>query len=61
MEQGMMGMCVGEQVELIIPPSLAFDDPTKQFSSQPVPKGSFVTYKVGTEFGIRRKMKEESV
>mmetsp|Transcript_1938 Transcript_1938/g.3519 ORF Transcript_1938/g.3519 Transcript_1938/m.3519 type:complete len:200 (+) Transcript_1938:69-668(+) len=46
MEVGMEGMCVGETRVLLIPPHLAFDDPTKRFSRKPVKAGSTVRYQI---------------
>jgi FKBP-type peptidyl-prolyl cis-trans isomerase 2 len=40
MEMALQGMCVGEQVEVDIPPNLAFEEKGKTYKS-PVPKVRF--------------------
>ena len=54
MEKAMLGTCEGDEISVNIPPELAFDDPTKNFASKPVPDGTWVTYNmkvVGIEKG----------
>ena len=46
MERGMLGQCQGEQRNILIPPQLAFDDPTVRFNSKPVPDGTMILYQV---------------
>jgi hypothetical protein len=37
MEMAVVGMCVGQEIEVDIPPLLGFDEPAKRFSRTPVP------------------------
>jgi len=46
------GMCVGEKISVIVPPLMAYDDPTMLFNwqlanrSRPAPEGSFIRFEV---------------
>lgn len=46
MERGMLGQCQGEQRNILIPPQLAFDDPTVRFNQKPVPDGTMILYQI---------------
>ena len=47
MEIAIVGMCVGETIEVDLPPHLAYEQPNKGFKRpERVPKGATVTYKI---------------
>ena len=46
MERGMVGQCLGEQRNILIPPDLAFDDRSLNFKQKPVPDGTTILYQV---------------
>jgi len=52
MDLALRGRCLGEEIDVRIPPELAFDDPSKNFGEgkdnqgKPVPDGTVVRYKM---------------
>jgi hypothetical protein len=46
MEAGLTGLCLNEEVIAEIPPHMAFDDPSKQFTNKPVAEKVSVMYKM---------------
>jgi len=52
MDLALRDRCLGEEIDVMIPPELAFDDPSKDFGEgkdnqgKPVPDGTFVRYKM---------------
>merc|ERR1711879_145958 len=50
MELAIEGMCVGQGISVVIPPHLAYDDPSKKFNfkdgKRPCPKGAHVRYEI---------------
>ena len=46
MEQAIVGMCLDSEIEVLIPPELAFDDAALSFKDKPVPDGSSVKYRI---------------
>jgi len=46
MEQGLIGTCLDQTIELIMAPELAFDDKSKVYKDKPVAEGTSVKYQI---------------
>mmetsp|Transcript_22280 Transcript_22280/g.47385 ORF Transcript_22280/g.47385 Transcript_22280/m.47385 type:complete len:235 (+) Transcript_22280:53-757(+) len=46
MELAIEGMCAGDKISALIPPFLAYDDPTRNFAKSPAPVGTTVRYEI---------------